>query len=153
VLNEEEKWYRVSLRLTGDGVEPDEVTAALGLEPTYSARKGDHFRQNPRYMVHRSNIWTHSVTADSNVPFEEQIPSLLDQLEARSVALDDLLDRADVEAELFLGFSSGDGQGGTFFPPGLLSRIGALGLALDLDLYPPSPSFALRRYERVRALK
>jgi hypothetical protein len=40
--------------------------------------------------------------------------------------------------ELFLGFGSGNGQGGADFSPLLLKRIGECGLMLSLDLYPPS---------------
>ena len=151
-MRENEKWYQVSLRLFSDDVDPDEVTVALDLEASYSARTGEHIRQNPRYAVHRTNIWTHSVTEDSTVPFPEQIGSLLDHLEQRRDALAALLDRPDVEAELFLGFSSGNGQGGACFSAEQLSRVASLGLALNLDLYPPGKSLALRRYERVWAL-
>lgn len=38
----------------------------------------------------------------------------------------------------FLGFGSGNGQGGADFSPLLLKRIGECGLMLSLDLYPPS---------------
>ena len=124
-MTEDEKWCQVSLRAFGSDVEPDEWTAALELTPRYSARAGDHIQQNPRYAVHRTNIWTHSVTEDSTVPFTDQIPPLLDYLEARPEQLARLLDRGDVEAELFLGFSSGNGQGGAFFPPDLVARIGS----------------------------
>ena len=152
-MTEDEKWYQASLRAFGSDVEPGEWTSALDLTPRYSARAGDHFRQNPRYAVHRTNIWTHDVTEDSAVPFTDQIPPLLSHLEARPVQLTRLLNRGDVEAELFLGFSSGNGQGGAFFPPNLVARIGSLGLAINLDLYPPGRTLALRRYERARALK
>lgn len=152
-VTEDDKWYQAGLRAFGSDVEPDEWTASLELTPRYSARAGDHFRQNPRYAVHQTNIWTHDVTENSAVPFSEQFPPLLDHLEARAEQLAHLLDRGDVEAELFLGFSSGNGQGGAFFPPDLVARIGSLGLAINLDLYPPGRSLALRRYERARALK
>lgn len=41
-------------------------------------------------------------------------------------------------AVLFLGFSSGNGQGGFTLPASLLTRIAALGLDLSLDLYLPT---------------
>ena len=153
-MTDDEKWYRVSLRAGGSDMEPDEWTKSLELAPRYSALAGEHIRQNPRYARHRTSIWTHDVTGDDpSVPFADQIPPLLDHLEARSAQLARLLARGDVEAQLFLGFSSGNGQGGAFFSPDLVARIGSLGLAISLDLYPPSRTLALRRYKRARANK
>lgn len=149
-MKEDENWYQVSLRVVGDGVDPDAVTIVLGLEPRYTGRAGEHIRRNPKYALHETSLWTHSVTDDSSVSFEDQIAPLLDHLEARPAAAE-LFRQPDQEAELFLGFSTGRGLGSfAFFPPPLLSRLGALGLGIKLDLYPPSPSLALRRYEQAR---
>ncbi len=60
------------------------------------------------------------------------------RLEPKKEALKELLSFPDVEGELFLGFSSANGQGGAYFTPELLRRVADLGLALSLDLYPTS---------------
>ena len=61
---------------------------------------------------------------------------MLDVLEKKQAALKELLILPDVEGELFLGFSSANGQGGAHFSAALLHRIAALGLSVGLDLYP-----------------
>ena len=137
-LSEDGKWYRVSLRLLGDGLPVDEIEARLGLVPSSIGRKGEHFRGDPRYAKHQLNVWVWKYPAESDVPFEEQIAGLLDVIEPRKAVLLEIVSLPDVEGELFLGFGSLNGQGGALFSPGLLKRIAECGLSLDLDLYPPS---------------
>ncbi len=74
---------------------------------------------------------------DPAVPFEIQINELLNVLEPKKSILKDITAIPGVKAQLFLGFSSGNGQGGAYFSPEILRRIVDLGLAVLLDLYPP----------------
>ena len=150
--SEDERWYVVSLRLSGDGLDPDLATEVIGLQPAYAGRTGEHYNGNSRYARHRTNVWTHRVTDDDSVPFDEQIPPLLSHLEALPEAVE-FVHQPGVDSDLFLGFAAGVGIGRTAsFPADLLARIGALGLELTMDLYPPQRSLALWKYERVRAL-
>jgi hypothetical protein len=143
IVTEDGKWYRVSLRFMGDHLPVNDIDAKLGLAATYfgdsySAEKDSHFRGDPRLATHSTNIWTSSYLVGSDVPFEEQIEGLLNLLEPRIDLLKEILALPGVEGELFLGFSSSNGQGGTSFSPELLSRVAACGLSITLDLYPPS---------------
>jgi hypothetical protein len=76
-------------------------------------------------------------TTDSSKPFGEQLEKLVLLLESKQAELNEILSRP-VRGELFLGFSSGNGQGGAYFSASLLKRIGQLGLPIQLDLYPPN---------------
>lgn len=138
MLAEDKKWYRVSLRLVGDNLPLEEIELRLGLTPSYVGKKGEHLRANPKYAKHVSNIWVWDYHSSSDVPFEEQIVGVLGVLEPKVSILKDLLSIPDTAGELFLGFGSGNGQGGTTFAPELLSWISACGLSLSLDLYPPN---------------
>jgi len=138
MLSEDEKWYRVSLRLLGDGLPMNEIEAKLGLVASHLGRKGE---PNHRGWKPLSNVWTWRYPADSNVEFEEQIAGLLDVLEPKVDALKEILVLPEVEGELFLGFGSSNGQGGAFFSPDLLRRIADCGLSVLLDLYPPSSAY------------
>ncbi len=135
MLSEDEKWYRVSLRLMGDGLPMDEIEARLGLVPSHVGRKGE---PNHRGWKHLSNVWVWRYPAEPNVEFEVQIAGLLDVLEPKVNALKEILSLPEVEGELFLGFSSSNGQGGALFSPELLRRIADCGLSVLLDLYPSS---------------
>ena len=137
VLSEDKKWYRVSLRLSGDNLPIEEIETRLDLEASSIGRKGKHIRDNPRYAKYRTNIWCSEYLTDSDVPFEEQITELLDLLEPKANDLKAILSFPDVEGELCLGFGSGNGQGGAVFSSELLARIVKCHLSLGLDLYPP----------------
>lgn len=138
MLSEDKKWYRVCLRFTGDHLPVVEIEKMLNLTPTYVGRKGDHIRGNPRFARHTSNVWLWRYPSSSDVPFEDQIAGLMDILESRMAGLKEILSIPETVGELFLGFGSGNGQGGADFSPLLLKRIGECGLMLSLDLYPPS---------------
>ncbi len=112
MLSGNQKWYRASLRLLGDGLPVEEVEAKLGLAPSTLGRKGEHMRGNPRYAKYASNVWVTDYFTNSDVAFEQQIAMLLDALEPNLDALRQILSLPKVKGELFLGFSSGNGQGG-----------------------------------------
>jgi hypothetical protein len=138
VSSEDGKWYRVSLRLMGDGLPVEEVETILGMKPDSFGIKGRHIKNNPDYEKYPTNIWTLKSGTNSNFPFDEQITVLLNLLEPKLDALKKILALPNIEGELFLGFGSGNGQGGAFFKKELLRRITDFGLSIDLDLYPPS---------------
>jgi hypothetical protein len=136
-MSEDRKWYHVSLRFLGDGVPVDEIESQLGFEASSFGRKGNHLRGDPAYAKYHTNVWVSKYVADSDVLFEAQISLILDRLEPRVDALKKILSLPNVEGELFLGFSSANGQGGAVFSPELLRRVANCGLSLSLDLYPP----------------
>jgi hypothetical protein len=133
----DEKWHSVALRLIGDLLPAQEVGDRLQLPTKFLGMKGQHISDNPRYAKHETNFWHWEYTTDTTVPFEQQLAGLLQILERRQAALAELLSIQGVEGEVRLGFGSENGQGGAYFPPEQLSRIAALGLAVDLHLYPP----------------
>ncbi len=132
------KWYRLSLRLMGDLLPIDEIEDRLGLKPDYIGRKGRHIADNPHYGLLPTNIWSFRPQFSREVEFAEQIEFMLKVLESKSEELQKIIQLPGVEAQLFLGFGSDNGQGGAHFPADLLLRVGRLGLDIDLDLYPPS---------------
>jgi hypothetical protein len=138
MLTEDEKWFEVTLRFFGDSLRVEEIESKLGIKPSYFARKGEHIQKDPRFAKHRSNIWRWNFTSDSSKSFEIQLVELLDTLEPLKAKIDDILSIEGVSGELFLGFSSGNGQGGAYFSPSLLARLAKLGLGIELDLYPPN---------------
>src|SRR5688572_25327200 len=114
-LSKDRKWYRVSLRLRGDGLPVDEIESKLGLAPSKVGRKGEHLRGDPRYAKYPSNLWVWDSPAESDVSFREQVAGLLEVFEPRKKALLEILSLPEVEGDVFLGFGSITGQGGTSF--------------------------------------
>ena len=121
----------------GDGLPVEEVGSRLGLETHSFGRKGEPLHDHPRSATYHTNIRVSEYPVNSDVPFEEQITGLLDALEPRLDALKDILSLPGIKGELFLGFGSGDGQGGAIFSTESLRRVAVYGLSLSLDLYPP----------------
>ena len=136
MLNEDEKWYEVSLRITGDELEPDRVTHLLGVPPTRVGRAGEPITKHPRSARHQKNVWIWRATTDSSVPFEQQLQRALALFETRASELARITNAPGVESHWFLGFGSGNGQGMATLSPATLARIAALGVELVLDLYP-----------------
>ena len=87
---------------------------------------------------YQTNVWVYRYTEMDDLTFSHQLPEFITRLEDRADAVRHLVARPGVTAELFLGFSSGNGQGGFTLPASLLTRIAALGLDLSLDLYLPT---------------
>ncbi len=138
MLDDDQKWYMVSLRFFGEGLDVSSVAAKIGLDPDVVGRLGEHIRGNPRYALYDTNLWVHSYTDDDALPFYDQLTELLTRLEDRADSIRALTSAPGVGGELLLAFSSGNGQGGFTLPVELLARIAALGLDLGLDLYPPT---------------
>ena len=122
----------------GDDLPVEEIESRLGLKASSFGRKGEHLQGNPKREKYRTNIWVSKRLTNSDIPFEEQIAGLLDLLELKVDALKTILSLPNVEGEMFLGFGSGNGQGGAYFSPELLAHIAKCNLSLGLDLYPPS---------------
>ena len=140
MLSEDEKWYAVSLRLCGDSLDPTNVERLTGLSPTTVGLKGEKRRgkQGREYAPYETNIWVYSLRAPNDACFEDQLHALFASLGPRRTALKALCSMPGIEGEIFLGFSSGNGQGGDTISPNILALIADTGLSLSLDLYPPT---------------
>ena len=139
MLSEDDKWFAVSLRFMGTGFDPRDVEGRIGLPPTSMRVIGEKWtgKTGREYGPAKNNVWSHRLEAAGDVGFEFQIRTLLDRIGAHSDAVRRLAGTDQVEAELFCGFGSGNGQGGDIISANTLGQVAALGLALSLDLYPP----------------
>ena len=140
MLGEDDKWFRVSLRIFGDTLDPTAVENLLGLPAENVGIKGQpRLGKNGRkYSLYETNLWTHSSPLSSEVCFEEQIQGILDALGTRVSWLKELLEKEGIDGEFFCGFGSGCGQGGDSISASTLARMADIGLSLALNLYPPS---------------
>ena len=135
--SDDESWHKVSLRVIGDAVPLDDLGPMLGIEPTIIGRKGEHIGGAADRAIYDTNIWMWAYPASARVPFETQISALLDRLEPHRSSLREFFSSSGVEGELFLGFSSANGQGAAYFSREILERIVSFGFSITIDLYPP----------------
>lgn len=140
MLDDDTKWYAVSLRIMGDAFDPTQVENLLGLKPDLLGIKGQPRigYQGRQYAPYQTNLWSYQEGSSSGIGFDRRIQSLFDRLGHRVSELRRLSATEGVCVELFCGFSSGNGQGGDSLRPETLKLIVDAGLSLTLDLYPPT---------------
>lgn len=131
-----EKWAAATLRIFSETLEVEQITALVGLKPTRFYLKGDPLSARSS-QLRRTNAWLlmSGVAEDQGV--DVHLVCLLDLIEPKADMLRSLCPMCKVD--LFCGFSSTHGQGGTVLDKDLLGRLSALGLDLKIDLYPPGP--------------
>jgi len=133
------KWNTASLGIYGEPLDLEGITERLGLTPTRSGLKGEMRAsarvKNPR--PRRNSFWLLTSPLADFEPLQNHLAWLIDRLEPRREALEELAKEYTVK--FICGFSSENGQGGCTLDASLLARLGNLGAPLVLDLYPPGP--------------
>jgi hypothetical protein len=93
------------LRIKGDALDPDEISAALGIRPTYSHKKGEIVRpERAEPFVRRNGVWSLIVDADGP-HVEDALSAALDRLGSID---QDLSRLPNVEAADFDIFATAD---------------------------------------------
>ncbi len=140
MLDDDHKWFAVNLRISGDALDPTQLESLLGLKPDILGIMGQPrmSKQGRQYAPYETNLWCYREASSSEIGFDQQIQSLFARLGHRVSELQRLSATEGVDAELFCGFGSGNGQGGDTLRPATLKLLGDAGLSLTLDLYPPT---------------
>jgi hypothetical protein len=119
-----------TLRLMGENLDPQRVTAQLGITPSQTHRAGERSKFGG---VYPTGYWAlTSKDALDTEDLEEHIDWLLRQVEPISVQW--LEQQAGVRADVFCFVEINSGAGLPFSST-LLGRLAALNLLLDLDIY------------------
>ena len=121
----------VSVRFGGDDLDPDEITALLGVQPDIALRTGDP-APNGRGLC-RTGIWLLKAPRSSPGDLDGQIASLLAKMsDDLSVWL--VLSRR-YRADLFCGLFLENGNEGITLSTETIRAIADRGLELGLDIY------------------
>ncbi|MFF5924416.1 DUF4279 domain-containing protein [Streptomyces flavochromogenes] len=135
------KWSAGSLRITSQTVGASEISARLGIAPDDQFERGSLTSpRNPSSVRREVNVWIRRSGLGSDRWPEEHVAALVRLFDGHREELIRLSDACDLE--VVLGFGSENGQGGCVLPAHLLAEVGALGLDVVLDLYPPTPEDA-----------
>ena len=108
---------------------------AADAAPSRSYAKGQPVSDRNPKVLRKESAWIRNSGLENSRSLAEHLTSLADFVATKSAALKAL--RAVCKIDLFCGFASEHGQGGTTLDRALLSRLTGLGLDLTLDLYPP----------------
>jgi len=119
---------KVSLGFFGDGLDPAELTAFLGVQPMHRYRKGDDDR-----TPQRPGSWRLHATERAPGDPDAQIRELLSGLNSDVTVWRELTTR--FKARLLCGLFMEVGNEGVDLSAEMLTEIGKRGLVLSLDIY------------------
>lgn len=124
---------RCDFILTGHGCDPDIITQALGVQPTYTWRAGE---QVPNSLVrYKQDGWRLTTGPVESLDVQEVARPLLTQLLPLVDALTDLTKQLGIEAELAFTVRMGGKVPAVHFDREMLGAINQLQAEVDIDLY------------------
>lgn len=126
-----------SLRIFGDDLDPEEISLALGAEPTRCARKGEMEAGSPRKTPARTGFW--QLTAADREPgnLDAQIKELLSMVSGDLGVWQNLAQQFG--ADIFCGFFMNQINEGGSLERETLEAMAHRRIALEFDIYAPSP--------------
>jgi Domain of unknown function (DUF4279) len=107
-----------TLRFTGDRLDPDRITAILGVHPTKAYRKGESYLAGPRagYVTGRTGVWALATDGPVDSPeLDQHLDYLLDLVfrrpdrEERLKQLREAMSRDGVKADVSCFWRGGPG--------------------------------------------
>lgn len=128
---------RASLRVFGDGLEPEEVSALLGRPPTRQHRKGDPANGTSGDAVEPTGAWILDSPLPEKTELEEHIETLLASLSNDMDEWAQLTDRfsASILCSLFLD----QYNEGFELSPRVSQSLSERGLVVAFDIYSGDP--------------
>jgi hypothetical protein len=127
-----------TLRVSGEDLDPDEITALLGCAPTTSERKGDVLtsKTTGRSRTLKFGVWRLDAADREPEDLDGQIAELLGKLTSSMDAWHSIAERYAVD--LFCGFFMRETNEGLEISPASLAALGQREIVLGLDIYAPT---------------
>jgi len=104
--------YSATLRICGTGLNFDEITDRLGLQPQTLHRKGE--KPDPRHAGFKDDMWAYSPPVEKNCPLSEHVDALWTKLKPHRNYLLGL--KRSFEIDVFLGYRSNCDNAGIIVP-------------------------------------
>jgi hypothetical protein len=132
------QWSFVKLTMAGEYLDPEEVTAILGIEPDSRAKRGEshpHFRNTPK-----QGFW--SLTCDQVTSgYEMQMKAMLERITPSKERLERLLreDTSVTSAHLVIVCQAAQwlASVGLCLPSDLVSEFSSMGIDIAVTIYMP----------------
>jgi hypothetical protein len=126
-----------TLRISGDAMNPDEVSSLLGAQPTFAQRKGQEMQTLPDrpIRVARYGLWRLKAPETLPEDLDHQVSELLSRLTPDLIAWKFLAENFRVD--LFCGWFMKEGNEGVDISPTTLLALGERQISLALDIYGP----------------
>lgn len=125
-----------ALRIFGDDLDPDEISLALGIEPTRWARKGELETTSPRKKPAKIGFW--QLNSDYREPgnLDAQIQELFSMVSSDLDVWRNLTER--FHADIFCGLFMNETNEGGSLERNTLEAMAHRRIALEFDIYGPS---------------
>lgn len=125
---------RVSLRFSGNDLDPEVVSRALGVAPTLARRKGEAPDEG-RAFRQPTGVWYLELPESNEWILGDAIEELLRRVPAPAHVCSELALRYD--GEVFCGLLLGRPNRGAVIEPRVLALLAERSLSIDLDIYAP----------------
>lgn len=127
----------VYLIVESDLLEPDAITARIGIQPTRTNIRGEP-RTPKSGLVWKANHWIFEPQKDVPDELERKLSFLLAQLENVATSIFTLSEECDISINIvYKGYH--EWMGGWHLDKQTMSRILSLGAGVDLDIYAWGP--------------
>lgn len=120
---------RVSLRVFGEHIDPDAISAKVGLPSDHQHRVGDPIGAT-RDGIYQHSMWALRSTSPANAPLEVHLEDILSRIESNEGYFQALSQHATVDFYCTIFWDKGFG-----LSPRTLGRIASLGAALGVVIY------------------
>ena len=124
---------RLSVRITGDLLDPDGVTRTLGVEPTFAARKGEVREASGAQVIQRTGVWYVDLAESSEWVLDDAITTLLERLPSDPSVWRDLA--ATHSIDLLCGAFLLGWNRSFVLSPETLTALADRHMALSVDIY------------------
>jgi ribosomal protein L19 len=134
----------VSLRIVGDALIAEKITAQLGAEPTLCYRKGDiRLTRQGQEVVRPTGMWSIDVKDQSPEDLNSQITEVLGYLIHALNIWRTLASKYRID--FFCGLFMEGSNEGVSISSATLASVGERGIEIGLDIYAPDKQSAAKR--------
>jgi Domain of unknown function (DUF4279) len=131
---------QVTFRFVGDAIEPSDVSAKLGLPPTFAHAKGD---REPKRVdeVFPTGVWGLRSPLDETADLEAHLSWLLDALDAKRDVLGNIKAATGCRLDFYCSYFCADASCGFDLSPHTLSRIAAIDADFGVSFWAPADAW------------
>lgn len=128
------RWTYVSLRISSQTVDPDQVSTALRMQATHKLRIGDPITRHARAAIATEHTWLLDSPLAQEANVKEHLGCLIGLIEPYSETLRDL----GVDLGFWCTLTSDQEQGGLGLSRQLVQSLAQLNAGIEITLLPVS---------------